>query len=461
MRPLFLSIAAGVVVGLAYALSPLTAWFTLAMVALLRWSGRGLPDVERRWIQWLLLAAIVARVAAVAGLFLATDHARIPFGSFFGDEEYFVKRSLWLRNVALGVPIHRADLIYAFDDYSYTSYLYVLALLQVLFGPAPYGLHLFGAAVYLAGAVLLFRVVRPSLGPVTAFGGLTLLLFLPSLFAWSISALKEPLYFAIGAGTLVATVKAVREPRWAARLGLTLAIVVAAVVLQTIREGGFAIAAGGIVGGLVLAALSLRPRIAWTLVFLAPFVVAFAWRLPDVQVASSRAVRQVAKVHWGHIHTVGYSYKLLDDRLYPDRSSIDSMERGEVLRYLVRAGVSYLTVPLPWKIESRAALWYVPEQMVWILMIGLAPLGVASGTRRDPLVTWLLVAFAMAAAVPVALTSGNVGTLVRHRGLAVPFLAWLSAAGAAELAVRIGRRSRWIDSAALASPTGKVEATCP
>ena len=199
----------------------------------------------------LLIAAVAARVIAVAVLFAATDHARVPFGSFFGDEEYFIKRSLWLRNVALGIPIHRADLIYAFDDYSYTSYLYVLALLQVLVGPAPYGLHLFGAAVYLAGAVLLFRVVRPSLGPVAAFGGFTLLLFLPSLFAWSISALKEPLYFAIGAGTLVAAVKAVREPRWTTRLGLTVAIGAAAIVMQTIREGGFAIAAGGLTGTLL------------------------------------------------------------------------------------------------------------------------------------------------------------------------------------------------------------------
>jgi hypothetical protein len=457
MNPLYWSVAIGVALGLLYTLSPLTVCFALAMIALLRWSGRGLADVERRWIQGLLLAAIAARVAAIAGLFLATDHARVPFGSFFGDEEYFIKRSLWLRNVALGHAIHRADLIYAFDDYSYTSYLYVLALLQVLFGPAPYGLHLFGASVYLAGAVLLFRLVQRSLGPVTAFGGLALLLFLPSLFAWSISALKEPLYFAIGAGTLVATVRAVREPRWKTRLALTLAIALAAIVMQTIREGGFAIAAGGIVGGLGLAALSLRPRIAWGLVLAAPFIVMSAWRIPDVQIASSRAVRQVAKVHWGHIQTAGYTYKVLDDRLYHDRSSIDSMDRGEALRYLVRAAVAYLTVPLPWKIEGRAALLYVPEQMVWFLMLALAPLGVASGSRRDPLVTWLLVAFALAAAVPVALTSGNVGTLVRHRGLAVPFLAWLSAAGVAELAVRLGRRSSSIDSGAISAPAVKVE----
>ena len=53
----------------------------------------------------LLVVAVVLRVVAVAALFALTNHAQVPFGSFFGDEEYFIKRSIWLRNVALGMPI--------------------------------------------------------------------------------------------------------------------------------------------------------------------------------------------------------------------------------------------------------------------------------------------------------------------------------------------------------------------
>jgi hypothetical protein len=36
------------------------------------------------------------------------------------------------------------------------------------------------------------------------------------------------------------------------------------------------------------------------------------------------------------------------------------------------------------------------------------------------------------------LTGGNIGTLVRHRGLALPYLIWLAAAGAAAVI-------RWAD----------------
>lgn len=453
------AIALGIALGVVYSLSPLSVWATFALVLLTRWAGRGLPDGERRWVYGLLAVAIVARFVAVAVLFASTDHARVPFGSFFGDEEYFVKRSLWLRNVALGIPIHRADLIYAFDDYSYTSYLYVLAFLQVLVGPAPYGVHLLGAAAYLTGAAILFRIVRPALGRIAAFGGLALMVLLPSLFAWSISALKEPLYLAIGVASLWATVEAVRTSRWLLRLVLAGAVVAAVVLLQSIREGGLAISVAGILGGLALAWVSVRPRLASALVLAAPVIVVLVWRVPEVQVAAWRGVRQSAQVHWGHVNTSGYTYKVLDDRFYRDRSSINSMDAGETARYLVRACVSFLVVPLPWDIESRAALSYLPEQMVWYLMLALAPIGIVAGSRRAPLVTWMLVSFALAAAVPVALTSGNVGTLVRHRGLAIPFLVWLSAAGAAAIAARL-RRAERLDVPP-PSDLMKVEPLCP
>jgi len=90
-------------------------------------------------------------------------------------------------------------------------------------------------------------------------------------------------------------------------------------------------------------------------------------------------------------------------------------------------------VPLPWTIQSRMALLYLPEQVAWYLLLVLLPLGVAAGVKRDAQLTALLAAYSVTAAVLVALASGNVGTLVRHRGLAVPYLLWFSALGACEV----------------------------
>ena len=65
--------------------------------------------------------------------------------------------------------------------------------------------------------------------------------------------------------------------------------------------------------------------------------------------------------------------------------------------------------------------------------MALVPFGFIAGLRRDALFTCLLAAHAFAVMMMVALTSGNVGTLIRHRGLVLPYLIWLSALGACRL----------------------------
>src|SRR5260221_7329218 len=194
-RLMCMVLAAGAAIGVVYALSPLTILCVLAMLVIVRLAVRGIEGDERRWILLIVAAAVVARLAAIAALFAVTNHAQMPFRSFFGDEAYFIRRSVWLRNVSLDIPIHGADLIYAFDEYSASSYLYIFALVQVLVGPPPYGLHLLALESYLAATLLLFRVVRSTLGRMPALVGLVLLLCLPSWFVWSISVLKESLFF--------------------------------------------------------------------------------------------------------------------------------------------------------------------------------------------------------------------------------------------------------------------------
>ena len=100
----------GVAVAAVALLSPLTAWFALAIVPIVACTTRGLDRDERRWVVALTALAIVLRVVVVVALFLSTDHSQVPFGTFFGDEDYFIKRSLWVRNVGLGFPVHAIDL---------------------------------------------------------------------------------------------------------------------------------------------------------------------------------------------------------------------------------------------------------------------------------------------------------------------------------------------------------------
>lgn len=428
------AIVLGVISGVVYALSPLTVVCLTGMAGIVWWARRGLEGDEQRWLTVILIVAIVTRVLAVAGLFVLTDHARLPFGSFFGDEEYFIKRSIWLRNVALGIPLHGADLIYAFDEYSATTYLYVLAFIQVLVGPAPYGVHLLGVGVHLAAIVVLHRLVRSTLGRMPALVGLVILVVLPTQFAWSISALKDPLFFLLTAVSAVLATKVVRGPGWTVRVLSATAIVVLALALETIRQAGGVLCAAGVLGGLATALVVQRPRLLLASVIALPIAAGAVLSRPAAQIGVYQVVQTGARQHWGHVATPGYVYKLLDPRFYPDRSEISDMRLGEAMRFVTRSVERYVTVPWPWETQSSSALLYMPEQIVWYGLMVLAPLGLVLAMRRDALVAGLLFGHAVVAALTVALTSGNVGTLVRHRGLALPYFIWLCAVALCDLA---------------------------
>jgi hypothetical protein len=135
------------------------------------------------------------------------------------------------------------------------------------------------------------------------------------------------------------------------------------------------------------------------------------------------------------VFTVGHGYKLLDEGYYvqPTARRIYSLTPAEAGRYVVRAAATYLLTPLPWQMETRGELSYLPEQVFWYVLLGLAPFGVIVAAHRDRTVAALLIAYILPTAATVALTTGNVGTLIRHRTLIVPYVVWVSALGFAFL----------------------------
>jgi hypothetical protein len=432
----------GIVVGVAFALSPLTVCFCFAMWALQRYATSGLHADEQRWMNALLVAAVVLRVGAVVVLFVSTNHSQTPFGIFFGDEEFYIRRSIWLRNVALGVPIHSADLIYAFDESGWTAHLYVLAFLEALFGPSPYGVHLSGIAIYLFGAVTLFRLARRSFGSISAFLSLTVLCFLPSLFAWSISVLKEPLYFLLTTLGILLTIAAIRARGSVKKIAAGMMVAAIVVTLGTVRQGGTALTFVGLTLGLVSFFLVRRPRALVAVIVALPIVIGAVMNNPLRQIRAFSYVQIAAKQHWGHVQTPGWTYKLLDEHYYGESSSIDGLEFADAARFVVRAIERYVTAPWPWEAESVSALAYLPEQVIWYLIVLLLPCGIVATLRRDPLLACLLMGIGSVGALGIALVSGNVGTLVRLRVLAMPYFATVSATGLCDLLASAVRHER-------------------
>lgn len=418
-----------------YTVSPLglcAGALTLAATALAR---RNLPDDERRMLTAIVATAVALRIAAIIAVFFTSIpiHDDQFVGGFTGDGVYSMARALRTRDLLLGVPANKYDYVVAFDEYGRNSYVSFLTVAQVAFGPAPYGVRLMNSAIFIAGALLLYRVTRDTLGPAPALIGLTALLFYPTLFVWSISLLKESLYFTGSALILWAAVVVIRADRWRARMYGVLAALAGAMVIRDLRSGAVWLAALGLTVGLAMRAATLSRRVAAAAAMAVVLALASLSIVQPVQGTVIRALESTAKTHTGHVFTVGHAYKLLDAGYYfnpqtPAASTL-TLDAGQSARYVLRAVVSFLIVPVPWQLVSLRELAFLPEQLLWYVVLALLPIGVAAGWRRDPLITCLLLGYALPTAAVLALTNGNVGTLLRLRGLVTPYFVWLSAVG--------------------------------
>lgn len=438
--------ALGAALGVAY-LSPFTVWFCGVMAALFWWAGRGLPARERRWIWGVMAVSVAFRVLMIAALFIASDGR--PLATFYWEPDSWLYkfRSMALVQFWQDKPPGLWGFTGALDrEWGSSAYVQVLAYLQFLLGTAPYGVHLLNTAISLTAAVLLHRLVRPSFGPVAALLGLALLVFWPSWFSTSASSLRDPSFWLLAAIAVVCCVSMVRSRIWKWRAALGVLALGACVALDTIRLGGTITALSALLLGLASAAIARRATVALLTVPILVATTVFLWSSPPVGVRALSLTKQSGEKHKGVVFTGGGTYKLLDARLYdigPDAiSKVTTMTPVEARRFVVRAGVSILAFPLPWQSRSMSQVVYIPQQVMWYIVLALVPIGVVAGFRRDALLTSVLTSMTLFHLAVVGLRSGNFGTMVRHRDMAFLFIIWLGALGAASaLTTLVTRRT--------------------
>jgi hypothetical protein len=430
-----MSVAAGLVAAVVYTVAPLAVCVVCLGAMAIALGRRGLSCDDRRVLDVLIAAAIAARLLFIVALFLRNipNHHDLWLGELSGDGAYGLSRGLRARDLLLGMPTNRFDAFVVNDMYGRNSYNAMLAALQVLFGPVPYSIRLLNGLFFIAGALVLFRLTRTVYGRLPAFAALTVVLFMPSFFVWSVSLLKEPLYFFCTAVFLAAAAISLRDVAARDRIVAAIVGVVALVVMEGVRHKTLGI---GLLGWGIAAAAVLvrsRPRRYLPIAAVATVVMLAALTRPVVQEQVLGTLAESAKIHAGHVFTLGHGYKLLDEgfyyRMQDPNSSTLTLTADEAARYIVRAVASFFVTPLPWQAASVRELAYVPEQLVWYVLVVMLPIGIAAGWRRDAATTAAMIGYLIPTSLVLALTNGNVGTLVRLRGMVIVIVVWVSALG--------------------------------
>lgn len=437
--------AAGVLAAVPIGVSPAGSAAVAALALLVWYASRGTSGLERRWIVGWLVATMAARVGAVSMLPMTVDRSRQSLATVFGgDAFYLLQRSIWIRNAFVDAPFAPRDFFEAFEGhYGWSGYNYALALLHVFFGPSPYAAHLVSTVMFFAAVVLLFRYVRSSYGRGAGFLGLAVLTTMPSLFLWSIAPLKEAPFSLLMAVAVVASVLMLRSHSWRRRIVFAAAIVLVLWVMRQIRSDAATLVAVALAAGAAgwAALRTVRTSAVAAVVVLLIVSAVIAW--PRSRTLVVNQIRVAADRHIGHVFTAGHSYRLLDDDAYFGASyTADVLPLGPTSRFLIRAIARFFSVPEPWILKPDRELLLIGQQMVWYVLLALAVFGLVVGFRRDRLLTSLFAAFVVTGAMLIGPTSGNIGTLIRHRDTVAPFAIWLSAVGAARALTRAGGRRR-------------------
>jgi hypothetical protein len=424
--------ALAVAAAVAWSVSPLTVTCLAILWLMCRRAVRDLTGRERQWVIGVLTFAVVGRVAVVAVMLLVTNPLREQFYSFSPDGRFAIVRSLIALNEWSGVEIGAFYRLSLFDPYGGRAFYRWLAMLQWFFGPSPFALVLVSVCALIAAALLLYSLVRRRLGARAALVGLVVLLFWPTWFAWSVSMLKEATILLFGALIVWGGVKAVgHERRW---FLAAVAIVVSVTSLIALRDGVAVIPVAGTALGLAGALAMRRSVTAIAAIVVCTIALAFAATRPSAQAFVAYQVRAAASRHVGHVASSGYDYRIVDQRFYSGWPEAPwTMQFDEGVRFLVRAAAAFILVPLPWQLPPAQALVFLPVQIAWYLLVALAFSGFWRGIRSAPHLAMVLAGCCVAGLAVIAPNSGNVGTLIRHRDMIVPFLVWLSAAGAARL----------------------------
>jgi hypothetical protein len=212
-------------------------------------------------------------------------------------------------------------------------------------------------------------------------------------------------------------------------------------ILDDLRRGAVILSVSGLACGLAIRALGATR---W------PFAIAAAGMVaalvviaivPALQQRVLAGLTSAAKQHSGHVFTVGHAYKLLDDGFYmnpatPAASTI-VLTPWQATRFVARSAATFILTPLPWEARSLSERAYLPEHLLWYLLVLMLPFGIAEGWRRDAWATSMVLGFIVPTAITLAMTNGNIGTLLRLRGLVTPYMAWISALGLCVVADRL------------------------
>lgn len=400
-----------------------------------------LPQEDRSFILKIVFIAFILRMVFVIfyyGFFLSQGNLDIlgPDGEVYSQRGWYISRLLLDQNPYVLPNSGEA----VFSDYNvvvrfYKQKLpplgmyqtgintYVIGILYAIFGYVPLMMKLINSAFSVFTGVMIYFIGKEIFNPKIGKISMTLVIFLPSIFIYSITALKDTIVIFL----LTAIIWLMMKFQKSKNLLWLILPLVAAVILRDLRKPIIIYPLLMLIASILLLSLRIGILKKCFIIILASIVLL---SIPPVVkiIKTNLHPDKLFSIHIGYINTPGNNYKIFPDRCYYG-SQLVGIGPKEITGAFVKGIFHLLYEPLPYRVNNITLLFAFPQTFLLYLFMPFVVGGLIIGLRHRsyqmiPLAMYLIIFIPL-----MAISSGNVGTVFRHRDMLMPFLIILGTAG--------------------------------
>lgn len=391
---------------------------------------RNTPEEDRRFVLFLISAALIIRVAGL----IILQYKCISTGQLdiFGDAQDNIIQGInisdSIRNMK-EIPVTPQSILTSrYNTHSMTIFNGIFFL---LFGYDIVSLKYINILAICATAWIIYDFAKNIYSGAAGRIALAIILFWPTIFIWSLTDLKESHLLFTVACSFWLLERAAREKAGHRKAAFILLSALSAfyfVLLKIKLMLPVFILSASLIAlyNALHYGFSRNPALSRKVLYilLVPAVAALMAFGDRILRAANEIYALILHYNIGFLNSGGWNVNLIGDQ------SQNFFTLQFILKYIAKAWVVFFLEPLPWHFYSRSLMATYPMMLAWYIIAAFAAAGVVrayyAGRSKE---AFAMLTFTAIYVTVVGMSVANIGTLIRFRDVIVPIVAIFAGIG--------------------------------